>query len=396
MKSVGSYACSRRFVATTLLLLIGLVAAVPVAADVVTLHDGRRFEGEIVQKSGAAVVIDTMVAGIRVRELTLERDEIKTIDEEPVPDGFYDPTPVRARASSPKRFDPDATLYLEVPLVGRIGTEVREEGLRRVLLYAQRQDIDHIVLHLDTAGGDIVEAIRIRQLLADHDASFEYHAAVKRCQGDAVVIAVICDTFTALTGAVIGGADDDLQASEDWGVEDEQVLRSQLADEAGDYLEIRGRARGARLVRAMLDPSRSLAAWRVDGGDIEMGDAPPGGVKSGAVIFASEPDKTLRLESEQLRVLGVQHLDGAISDLGKLLDLKKWQAESDYGTRTMKADAQRARRAESERTRAFERNVKRNIRRRDSANKALRARKTISYRILMGARCVIHEPGSIS
>ena len=27
---------------------------------------------------------------------------------------------------------------------------------------------------------------------------------------------------------------------------------------------------------------------------------------------------------------------------------------------------------------------------------ALRARKTISYRILMGARCVIHEPGSIS
>lgn len=337
----------------------------PLTADVVLLTDGRRFEGTILHEDIEGVTIDTMVGNIRVRVFHIDDDEIKSVEKKPLPDGFYDPPPAKARASDPKRFDPDANLYLEIPIVGEIGKDVFAEGVRRAMTYAKRQRIRHLVFHIDSSGGNLDEAIAIWELMSRFHHDFEYHVVVRKCIGDTVVIAMGCDTFTIMDGAIVGGSDQDLGETEEWTAEDEQVLRAYLAEEAAAYVESMHRFERALLVRAVIDPAQRLSAWfDPTGQTIQLGPSVPPGISSEQIIFQNPDNEALVLRYHQLVEMGLPQLRGSVADLGQILGLDHWQAESDFGIRTIKSVAQSHQRREAAQSRAFELKVQRNIQRR--------------------------------
>ena len=98
-------------------------------ADVVTMKDGRVLEGEILGGGNGTVMLDTMVSPTIRTTLRLDRAQIDDIERKPLEAGFFDPPPPAARVSKAKDFDPRAKLYIEVPIIGRLGTDVFADGV---------------------------------------------------------------------------------------------------------------------------------------------------------------------------------------------------------------------------------------------------------------------------
>ncbi len=139
---------------TLLSFWIALALFAPtVVADVVVLSDGRRYEGKVQQEDPETVTIQTKVEGIRVT-LGFPRVDVASVEESPLPEGFFAPAPAAPRVSDPKKLKKGAVLYLEIPIIGTFGKQVVAAGLSGVLAYAK--------LHGDPALG-LLDRQRRRQ-----------------------------------------------------------------------------------------------------------------------------------------------------------------------------------------------------------------------------------------
>jgi hypothetical protein len=298
----------------------------PAVADTVRLKDGRVFKGDIIQEdSEAGVRIDTMVSGIRA-QIHFEADEIQMVTREEIPPTFFGKPQASERRSDPGSFAPDATLYLEVPLVGRFGREITADGINDVLRYAERHRVQHIVFVIDSPGGELDETARIYDAMGEYDDTLVYHALVRNCRGNAMAVAVRCDTFFMEPGAVIGGADA-TNIGDDGEVSD--ILLAQIAYELGTQAERRFRA--GRMVRAMVDPAESYVAWLDEDGTIIESSEVPEGVEADAVIIQAAQGDLLRIDEPAARALDVPIHTGGVTALGSKLGFDAWQRESDYG-----------------------------------------------------------------
>lgn len=357
-----------RLTLSRLVVAAGLVACLAIAtaarADVVTMKDGRVFKGEILKKTDEGVRIDAMVATIRVT-LNLAADEIASVQREPVPAGFYAPAPVQARATDAPV---DGTRYLEVPIVGAFGQQVYADGIQAALRYAQRHRIDHIVFVVNSDGGDFDETAAISKVLRGQDEALTYHAVIRRCFGDALVVPIFCDTIHMEANASMGGTDQQwADTTNRFDVADELVARAQIAAEVSTYIQQK-RGRDGVVVRAMIDPQEQMAAWRGEDGQIEVGsEAPP----DQEPIFVTPSGQLLGLNATQLRALGVPELQGGVPGLGAALGIDDWESEGAYGSAAMTQAAERIAKRGDMQQAGFDRSVQRNVERREIAARSL-------------------------
>jgi hypothetical protein len=337
-----------------------------VLADQIETKDGRLLEGNVVFKDDTKLRLDTMVGRSRVT-LTFYLESVKNVEKRDLPPGFFDPPPPPPRAAGAREAKENETLYLEIPILGVIGQQVLAEGVTQALAYAVRYGIHHIVFTIDSAGGNLDEAKSVYRALKSHKDELTYHGIVRKCQGASLAIAVWCQTMHVLPGGKIGGALPTVtkQGDENDAAETE-ILWTQIANRV--VADTGRKGNHAEVVRAMFDPSESLAAWRANDGTLQTGPVASPDVPKDRVIFAVKPGTTLELSYDQCVALGMPAFKGGASDLGDVLKLPGWTAESDYGAKVVaKTSEDREKKVKAQQS-AFEKKVESNMSRRESTN----------------------------
>jgi hypothetical protein len=353
-------------------LVCGLLAAASARGDVIEMSDGRRFEGKVVGETQDEVTIDTKVGSIRVT-IGLDPMKIKDMQKKPLPAGFFDPPPAEQPDAEPRSYKKGQAVYLEVPVIGQIGKDVRAEGIRRALSYARANGIAHVVFYIDSAGGDTDEASQLYRNIRSGREGLQLHGIIKKCQGAALAAGVWCNTVHFLPGSVLGGEviapgskAKDARGAEGAG-DDEEIFYSQLAYRV--VTDTGKTGRGAAVVRALLDPAESLCAFKDEKGAVQLDQKPPAGVPKDRIIFATESGKVLQLGRDQAVALGLPALDGGATDLGGVLGISGWTSAGRYGADVMQRTAleleQKAKAAQT----AFEQKVEKNVTRRQDTER---------------------------
>jgi hypothetical protein len=340
-------------------------------ADVVVLNDGRQFEGQTLSDKSDMVQFDTMVSGIRAK-LSFKKSDVKSVEKKGLPDGFFADAETEPGSTGAQASAKEPTLYLEVPINGRFKEQVFARTVRSCLVYANARKIKHIVFTVDSTGGALDEAGMLARAMRDFNEALTYHAIIRNCTGEAIIVPFMCDTLHVMPGATVAGLVQRLEGLPfKYAKKDEAVVRSQIADDLVDIARKRGRK--GDIIRALIDPTDSLAAWLNPNGEVVMGPTPPKDLPPDKLIFATLPDSVLTLTYDQMIRLGVPTIQGGPAALGDLLGLPNWKEESAYGrdatNRTISLNRQKASSAQAK----FEDSVSRNIRMRDVTNRAIEA-----------------------
>jgi hypothetical protein len=349
------------------LILLSNVAV----SDTVRMKDGRSFEGMVVSQDESSVVIDTMVSGIRAPSLRLSVNEIEEVQTGPVSDGFFntEPSPPPRTANAVTGPDRDG-LYLVVPIKGELGTDVVADGIGRTISYAKRYRIQHLVFVVDSPGGDLDEVLMITRSMRRADQQLTFHAIIRRCQGAALAIPLLCETLHVEPGALIGDTEQALGVgSRKYGNEDDQVLRTELARRAFEYAVSNGSP--GVIVRAMLDPLESLSAWKETDGRLGMAMALPEDIPTENVIFTTKAGEMLVLDYQQITAIGVPALEGGVAGLGAALGIDHWQAESDFGKTSMAQLVGQKRKQQASKDARFKQQLKANILKRETTQASI-------------------------
>ncbi|MGE5609017.1 MAG: hypothetical protein ACM359_07170 [Bacillota bacterium] len=339
-------------------------------ADIVEMKDGRRFEGLVVSQTPSEVLIDTVARNIRAT-ISLPADEVSSVKGQTLPEGFFNPPPPPPRISDPKAFKPKDTLYLEIPVVGQFGKDILAEGIRAALTYAIKHRISHVVFTIDSLGtSNLDEALETYRVLKTHADQLTYHAIIRNCTGNALAVAIHCDSIFVAPNAHVGAASEKPSPDAKLSPEDARTLRAQLAREAA--ASVRNRGGDERFIQAMINPAFKLVAWKNDIGKVEIGQEPSASIPPDRIIFKVGADQLLILSSEQLTQLGMPLFQGGPQDLGSALKVQSWRLESNYGTKAMQDATQKAQASLATKQGQFEARVADNIARRQSADRALR------------------------
>jgi hypothetical protein len=254
----------------------------------------------------------------------------------------------------------DAATYLEVPVVGSFGKEITAAGIEAALAGAKEKGVQHIVFTVDSKGGKQTAGRDVNNVLRKYDKAFKYHALVDNATGVAVAIVVWCDTIWIRPGAQIGGVN--LVFDESMGVEPSVILMN-VALNAGDRAKEHGHS--PELVRAMIDPSDPVVAWKGADGKVQFGRSAPTGTAKENILLDHPAGKLLTLKDTQAMALGfAKPFGGAADVLGKELGVKGWKSAGDAGKTAMvgatQAEEKKANEAKNDREKfLIEQNQKR-------------------------------------
>lgn len=357
---------SRVLGAMRIALLVLVVCAVT-RADVLTLNDGRQFQGRKRSETPDIIQFDTVISGIQAT-LSFKPDEVKSLDTKSLPEGFFEGAdPAAAGADQPAT---EETLFLEIPIVGRLKEQVFVQAVQSTLAYAKREGVRHIVFTVDSNGGPLDEAILLYRKLREYEGDLTYHSIIKNCTGEALVVPFLSESLHLMPGCTIGGANQSLEnVPARWAKQAEEVVREQIAEN----LETAARQRGRKgqIIKAMFDPQIILAAWQDSSGEVVSGSTPPTDLPAERLIFQDGPDSVLVLSFDQARKLGVPEIKGGVNELGSLLGLPGWREQSDRGRSDMnKAIAFNRRKAANAQAK-FEDSIARNVRLRQTTVEAI-------------------------
>lgn len=351
-------------------MAVGMGLSMPASSDVVTLKDGRTFTGNILVENEEGVEIDTVVSTIRA-QLKFSADEVDSTKQTTLAADFFAPPRGEASTSDRSKFAAGSDLYIEVPVVGAIGTDVVADGVRKALSYADHNGIDHVVFRVDSDGGSLDEMQSIARAMKQYEGKIQMHSLVSRCLGDALAVPMLCDTVTLLPGAVIGGSDQPMAEGADSEDSDlEQTLRTDLARKASAAAQAKGRP--GNLIRACIDPAEQVAAWEDEDGEVVVGRTLPQGIAPDKVILEVGAGELLVLDGPMLKRLGAPLIDTDVAGLGETLGLDQWAAESDYGSEIMAKAAERQQSKQETSHAKGDAAIARNIERREAADATLK------------------------
>jgi hypothetical protein len=321
-----------------LLLLPWLLVGGLAAQDLVCLHDGRTFEGKVLQQDDDGVTIETSIAGIR-STLTFPAEDVVSVElgvapppEEPdpvLPDPTEDPVdpPVAGEG------------YLAVPLTGTFGEEITAEGLGPLLRRARLQEgLRHIVFLVDSPGGDLLTARAMAEVMDEHDDCFDYHAIVTRGLSASIWIVLRCDTIHMRPGAVLGAAVP-FRFLPSGAVEVSEKLISACVAELRAAAEAKGHP--GKLVAPMVRMQATISVWLSSEGGVHYTLNPPRYLEPDRLILEDGPTTVLTLTSEQARATGLAEVADVDADtLGSALGLEEWTSAGDYAVSVMERGAE--------------------------------------------------------
>jgi hypothetical protein len=226
--------------------------------------------------------------------------------------------------------------YLEVPIVGRIGAQIRADALDAALQAAKAKGVTHVVFTVDSQGGTSLAAREVREVLARHDAGLTYVAVIRDAVDVSLLFAFWCDNIFVRPGASLGGVRLQIDPKRFGEGIPPSVILSNVALNAGVTAKKHGHS--PDLVEAMIDPTETLVAWRDAQGKIQYAKSAPEGVAKESLILNDGPDTTLRITAEQAADLGFAKLyDGPVDKLGAALGFASWTSGGDAGTVAMAA-----------------------------------------------------------
>ncbi len=217
--------------------------------------------------------------------------------------------------------------YLEIPLEGRFGEQITVRGLEDSLKLAESLGAKHVVLTLDSQGGDQLVAKDIYNLLSKYDKTFRFHAVVREATGVAVAPLVWCETILIRPGGRIGGVNLIIDESRYPGMDTSVVLMN-LALNIGEEAKRHGRS--AELVQAMMDPGQAVNGWKDSSGRVQISRWTPEGVHSSDFILQHAPGSVLTLTDRQAMELRfARAYEGTVAGLGRELGFQAWTSKSD-------------------------------------------------------------------
>jgi hypothetical protein len=312
-----------------LLTVPGMLAlALPAAADVVLLQNGKAFEGKITSETAHEVVIDTVVSRIRL-SMTFPRTDVRSIEHKPVPDGFFEAVatpkePAKKPAAEPaKPVDPAAPgAYLEVPLVGTFGEEIYPKGVEAALQAAVDRGIKHVVFRIKSGGGEVWAASKIAEVLGKFQGKVTTHVLIEEALSASIWVVFSCDTIEIAPGGTLGAAVVFKKDHSTGAAEVDKKLNSALAAELGAIAERHGR--DPAIVRAMIMPEAELYSWTERGAVKISGQRPQPSPPDLTVLSTAEDVLTLTPD-EATRLGLARKVDRADSSLvGPAEGLKEW------------------------------------------------------------------------
>ncbi len=258
--------------------------------------------------------------------------------------------------------------YLEIPLEGRYGERITAQGLEAALQAGLCPGVKHVVFTIDSQGGDQIAARDIYNLLAKYDKVFTFHAIVRDATGVAVAPLVWCETILVRPGARIGGVNIAVDGGRYPGV-DPGVVLANLADNAA--LEAKRHGHSAELIRAMIDPSQAVNAWRDKAGRVQISRWVPNGIHTDEFIVMHVPGTLLMLTDRQAVELRLARAyEGDAAGLGRELGFPGWGSAGDAGREAMTSGTlvERANAAPGDRQRFL---IDQNLRRRTAARTSI-------------------------
>ncbi|MEM0913282.1 MAG: hypothetical protein AAGK09_01575 [Planctomycetota bacterium] len=330
-------------------------------ADVVTMKDGRVFEGRIVDEDFGSVRIDAMIAGIRA-EMTFPITEIADIKREDVPDSFFEP--VVAPAASGE--NANASSYLVIPIKGELGSEVMPAGVARAVSSAAGRGVGNVVFEIDSEGGSPEAAAEIHRTLARFDDQIAYHAVIDRAMAEALVFTVFADTVHLRPGGSVGAESVFVEPESDG----DELATGEVAAILGETNAAHGRS--DLIVRAMVDPTEVVVAWLDESGTPQVASVLPDGVSEDDVLFALDDETLLVLTADEMEAWGVaEPFTGAIADLGDVVGVDGWQSAGDHGAVAMRQAREAAATRSTSSERSHEDEIKELVQRRELVQRSI-------------------------
>jgi membrane-bound ClpP family serine protease len=221
----------RRFLAVVLVLVL---AAPALRADVVTLMSGESIEGLIRTEGADFVVIEVFADGTSTLRRIAQGD-ISSVAKKPyTPPAAKGATkttkaPPAKDAAAPKTAAPagksaagatktkDAPksgktvapakgpTYFVIPLKGEVGKQVSSQPIKDAIAAGLQDENTILILEIDSPGGLITECEKIIDLMAEQKGR-RTMALIKNAYSAAAIIALTCDEIYMLDGASIGAA----------------------------------------------------------------------------------------------------------------------------------------------------------------------------------------------
>ncbi len=311
-----------------------LACSALIRADEIELHDGRIFIGQIVDETNSRVRIDTMVSNIR-SILSFGRTDILRLQKSELPKDFF------AAPNIPPTTNPQATSgaiadieFIEVPVVGEIGSAVLAEGLKSALEAAERRNITHIVFRINSFGGQVSVAQEMARLLRSKAESLHYTAVVERAISAAIWIVFSCDEIVLRPGATIGAATAFYQDFSTGEIDVDAKMNSALAAELCAIAEQQGI--NPALIRAMIVPDAACYWVQSAEGDLAIVDT----LQDGDVLkrVLSENGSVLTLTSTEASEIGLANISELeTTALHQILGLPRWRIHGKIGEIAMES-----------------------------------------------------------
>ena len=164
----------------------------------------------------------------------------------------------------------NASLYVEIPLVGSFGRDTyRESVIQTIRMAAVNPHIQHIVFTIDSDedAGSLFET----EVLGIHTDKLEFHGVIQDALFLATASVFFCDSLYVAEGARVGG----LPLKQYFPDGSDEVLAKWVGirtNQLASAAETRGH--NPAIVRAMIDDTKSLHYWRQDG-EVFVSNSPP-------------------------------------------------------------------------------------------------------------------------
>ena len=295
--------------------IVALAAATASLGDVIHLKDGRKVEGEIVQRRPDAVVIKVM-GTIR---MTVRTADIKSIEESAYTHKSPKPKPTPPKPTKPT--DDPATgnkkTVSSLAIVGPIEVDMMAMGIKRSLAQAKRHHTDVLLIELDTPGGRIDLMEQICEAIEDsgiQTVAYVRKGSSRGAFSAGAIIAMACDHIYMAPATSIGAATPMIITSTGAAKIDEKMISAFSA--IARNIASRHKHTPA-LAAAMVDPDVELRLATVDGkptlvGPGEADELRRKGAKLGR--YVSRAGKLLTLTAAEAKEVG---LIAAVADSRK-------------------------------------------------------------------------------
>lgn len=300
------------------LSLLAMVIAPALADDTIILTNGKMYTGTILSETDEFVEFDTKISNIPTR-MKIEREDIRSIvrdhrgwngtNDKP------DETPGQIEENG------SGVRVMEIPLVGTFGQDILPIGFQGSLDYARRNKIKHIVLRIDSPGGQVWAARSILQMIEANRSQFEFQALIEHSISAAIWPTFACDTIHMAPRGEFGGAVAFRQSSLG-NVEVDAKMNSILAAEIVTIAESLGH--DGDVVRAMMLMESELYAQTSGRRVILKGFRDAGSSEQGEQIDG--PTTVLTLTTKEAVRLGVAKplRSASLDALFQALGFEEW------------------------------------------------------------------------